>query len=79
MNYKKILIFQIALINIVYETWKYKKSFIRTVKYDKNENHLNISIPRVLAERLQLTNKDYQKIYLDETNNLIFEKLEIWL
>jgi len=54
-----------------------KKSFIRTVKYDKNENHLNISIPRVLAERLQLTNKDYQKIYLDDTNNLIFEKLEI--
>jgi hypothetical protein len=54
-----------------------KKSFIRTVKCDKNENHLNISILRVLAERLQLTNKDYQKIYLDETNNLIFEKLEI--
>ena len=54
-----------------------KKSFIRTVKCDKNENHLNILIPRVLAERLQLTNKDYQKIYLDETNNLIFEKLEI--
>ena len=54
-----------------------KKSFIRTVKCDKNENHLNILIPRVLAERLQRTNKDYQKIYLDETNNLIFEKLEI--
>jgi hypothetical protein len=54
-----------------------KKSFIRTVKCAKNENHLNISIPTVLAERLQLTNKDYQKIYLDETNNLIFEKLEI--
>ena len=53
-----------------------KKSFIRTVKCDKNENHLNISI-RVLAKRLQLTNNDYQKIYLDETNNLIFEKLEI--
>ena len=53
-----------------------KKSFIRTVKCDKNENHLNISIPRVLAERLKLTTKDYQKIYLDETNNLIFEKLE---
>jgi hypothetical protein len=54
-----------------------KKSFIRIVKYDKNENPLNIPIPRVLAERLQLTNKDYPKIYLDETNNLIFEKLEI--
>ena len=54
-----------------------KKSFIRTVKCNKNENHLNISILRVLAEILQLTNKDYQKIYLDETNNLIFEKLEI--
>jgi hypothetical protein len=54
-----------------------KKSFIRTVKCGKNENHLNISIPRLLAERLQLTNKDYPKIYLDETNNLIFEKLEI--
>ena len=54
-----------------------KKSFIRTVKRGKNENYLNISIPRLLAERLQLTNKDYPKIYLDETNNLIFEKLEI--
>ena len=53
-----------------------KKSFIRTVKYSKNENHLNISISRVLAKRLKLTNKGYQKIYLDETNNLIFEKLE---
>jgi hypothetical protein len=53
------------------------KSFIRTVKCGKNENHLNISIPRVLAKRLHLTNKDYPKIYLDETNNLIFEKLEI--
>jgi hypothetical protein len=53
-----------------------KKSFNRTVKCGKNENHLNISISRVLAKRLKLTNKDYQKIYLDETNNLIFEKLE---
>jgi hypothetical protein len=54
-----------------------KKSFIRTIKCSENENHFNISIPRLLAERLQLTNKDYPKIYLDETNNLIFEKLEI--
>ena len=34
-------------------------------------------MPTVLAKRLQLTNNDYPKIYLDETNNLIFEKLEI--
>ena len=54
-----------------------KKSFIRTIKRNEIENHLNISIPRLLAERLQLTNKDYPKIYLDDTNNLIFEKLEI--
>jgi hypothetical protein len=54
-----------------------KKSFIRTIKRSKNENHLNISIPTVLAKRFQLTNNDYPKIYLDETNNLIFEKLEI--
>jgi hypothetical protein len=54
-----------------------KKSFIRTVKRGKKENHLNISIPRVLAKRLQLNNNDYQQIYVDETNNLIFEKLEI--
>ena len=54
-----------------------KKSFIKTVKSSKNENHLNISIPRILAERIQLTNKNYSKIYIDETNNLIFEKLEI--
>jgi hypothetical protein len=54
-----------------------KKSFIRTLKHGKNENNLNISIPRLLAERLKQTNNDYPKIYLDETNNLIFEKLEI--
>ncbi len=54
-----------------------KKSFIRTVKCGKKENHWNISIPKLLAKRLQLTNNDYPKIYLDETNNLIFEKLEI--
>jgi hypothetical protein len=54
-----------------------KKSFIKTVRYDNNENHVNIPIPRLLAEGLQRTNNDYPKIYLDETNNLIFEKLEI--
>jgi hypothetical protein len=54
-----------------------KKSFIRTVKLGKNKNHLIISIPRLLAKRLQLNNNDYQQIYLDETNNLIFEKLDI--
>jgi hypothetical protein len=54
-----------------------KKSFIRIVKRDKNENHLNISTPRLLAERLQITNNDYLKIYLDEINNLVFEKLEV--
>ena len=51
-----------------------KKSFIRSVKCDKNENHLNISTLRLLAERLQLNNNDYLKIYLDEINNLVFEK-----
>jgi hypothetical protein len=54
-----------------------KKSFIRTIKRSENENHLNILIPRLLAEKHQPTNNDYPKIYLDETNNLIFEKLEI--
>jgi hypothetical protein len=52
-----------------------KKPFIRSVKLVKNENHLNISTPRLLDERLQLTNNDYSKIYLDETNNLVFERL----
>ena len=52
-----------------------KKSFIRSVKLGKNENHLNISTPRLLAERLQLSNNDYSKIFLDETNNLVFERL----
>ena len=54
-----------------------KKSFIRNVKHGKNENHLNILIPKLLAERLLLTHNDYQKIYLDEANNLVFEKLEV--
>jgi hypothetical protein len=54
-----------------------KKPFIRSVKRGKNENHLTISTPRLLSERPQLTNNDYLKIYLDEINNLVFEKLEI--
>ncbi len=53
-----------------------KKPFIKTRKRGKNNNHSNISIHRVLPQRLQLINNDYPKIYLDETNNLIFEKLE---
>jgi hypothetical protein len=53
-----------------------KKSFIRSVKPGTKENHLNISIPILLDERLQLTNNDYPKIYFDEINNLVFEKLE---
>ena len=54
-----------------------KKPFIRIINRGNNENHLNISIHRLLPERLQLINNDYPKIYLDETKNLIFEKLEI--
>jgi hypothetical protein len=54
-----------------------KKAFIRSINHGKNENRLNISIPRPLAGRLQLTYNDYLKIYLDETNNLAFEKLEV--
>ena len=53
------------------------KPFIRIINRGNNENYLNISIHRLLPERLQLINNDYPKIYLDETNNLIFEKLEI--
>ena len=52
-----------------------KKSFIRTVNLVKNENHLNISTATLLAERIQQTNNDYSKFYLDETNNLVFERL----
>ena len=52
-----------------------KKSFIRSLELVKNENHLNISISRLLDERLQLNGNDYPKIYLDETNNLVFERL----
>ena len=54
-----------------------KNSFIRSITCGKNENHLNISILRLLAEGLQINNNDYLKIYLDETNNLVFEKLEV--
>lgn len=54
-----------------------KKSFIRSVRHDKNENYLNISISRPLAGRLPLTQDNYLKIYLDNTNNLVFEKLKV--
>ena len=55
-----------------------KNAFTRIVKLGKNENHLNISISRPpLTGRLQLKHNDYLKIYLDKTNNLVFEKLEV--
>ena len=52
-----------------------KKPFIRIINRGNNENHLNISIPSWLSKRLQLTSHDYTKIYVDDTNNLVFEKL----
>jgi hypothetical protein len=51
-----------------------KNVFIRCVELGKSENHLNISISRPLTGRLQLAHDDYRKIYVDKTNNLIFEK-----
>ena len=78
MNYRKILlIFGIVLNEYKMKLENTKKSFIRNVKYSKKENNLDIPIPKLLAKRLQLTNNDYPKIYLDEINNLIFEKLKI--
>jgi L-rhamnose mutarotase len=52
-----------------------KKAFIKNVKEGKNENYLNISTPRLLAVSSELTNNDYPKIYLDEINNLVFERI----
>ena len=66
-------------MNIVYETGKYKKTYIKSLKRGKKDNHLNISIPSLLSKRLQLTSHDYTKIYVDDTNNLVFEKLWIWI
>ena len=52
-----------------------RKPFIKSLKNGKKDNHLNISIPSWLSKRLQLTSHDYTKIYVDDTNNLVFEKL----
>lgn len=52
-----------------------KKPFIRIIKLGKNKNHSNISMPSWLSKRLQLTSHNYTKIYVDDTNNLVFEKL----
>lgn len=76
VNYRKILfIIEIDLL-VVYETGKYKKTCIKSLKHGKKDNHLNISIPW-LSKRLQLIYHDYTKIYGDDTNNLVFEKLWI--
>lgn len=59
-----------------------KKSFIKTVKSSKNENHLNISILRILAERIQLTNKDHwdsMMIVEENTKSLFTSDLFIQL
>lgn len=52
-----------------------KKAFIRNGKHDKSKNPLNIPISRLLAVTSQLTKNNYSKIYLDETNNLVFKRL----
>ena len=59
-----------------------KKSFIKTVKSSKNENHFNISILRILAERIQLTNKDHwdsMMIVEENTKSLFTSDLFIQL
>jgi len=38
---------------------------------------LNILIPSWLSKMLQLTSNNYMKIYEEDTNNLVFEKLWI--
>ena len=52
-----------------------KKPYIKSLKRDKKDNQLKISMPAWLSKRQQLTSSDYTKIYVDDTNNLIFEKL----
>jgi hypothetical protein len=52
-----------------------KKPYIKSLKRDKKDNQLNISMPSWLSKRLQLTSYDYTRIYVDDTNNLVFEKL----
>ena len=54
-----------------------KKSSIKSLKNGKNKhkNHSNISISSLLVRSLKLTSNEYTKIYVDETNNLLFEKL----
>jgi hypothetical protein len=53
-----------------------KKSIIRTVKLAKNENHLNISISRILAERL-LTNNDYDVLaHLSDQLLVLSERIQ---
>jgi hypothetical protein len=54
-----------------------KKSSIKSLKNgkNKNKNHSNISISSLLVRSLKLTSNEYIKIYVDETNNLLFEKL----
>jgi hypothetical protein len=47
-----------------------KKPYIKSLKGDKKDNQLNISMPSRLSKRLQLTSYDYTKIYVDDTNNL---------
>ena len=54
-----------------------QKPYIKSLKHGKKDNHLNISIPSWLSKRLQLISHDYTKIYGDDTNNLVFEKLWI--
>jgi hypothetical protein len=52
-----------------------KKPYIKSLKHDKKDNQLNISMPSWLSKRLQLASYDYTRIYVDDTNNLVFEKL----
>jgi hypothetical protein len=52
-----------------------KKPSIKSLKNGKNKNHSNISITSLLVRSLKLTSNEYTKIYVDETNNLLFEKL----
>ena len=54
-----------------------KKSSIKSLKNgkNKNKNHSNISISSLLVRSLKLTSNESTKIYVDETNNLLFEKL----
>ena len=54
-----------------------KDKYVRVVTRTKANQYMSVAIPTKLSKQLNLDHKSYMSVYIDQKNNLVFQKLEV--